>query len=348
MVEPLRILQTMAGPNRGGAEAFFVRLVRALRDAGVRQHVVVRRGAYAGSALRKLGIEPEELAFGGMFDLTTPGRLRRSIARFQPNIVLSWMNRATRFCSRSRSNAEFVHVGRLGGYYDLKYYAGCDHLIANTPDIANYVVGAGWSPRVVHYLPNFVDAAPAPGVVRSTLDTPDDVPLLLSLGRLHRNKGFDVLLEALEKLPEVYLWLVGSGSLAADLDAQSRALGIAERVRFLGWREDVASLYAAADVYVCPSRIEPLGNVVIEAWAHSRPVVAAAAAGPESLIKHGHSGLLVTVDDAEALAEAIQRVMNLPGLRDELVRGGHEAYLRDYTEQAVVQRYREFFESVTA
>ena len=348
MAGPLRVLQAMAGPNRGGAEAFFVRLVRALRDADVRQHVVVKQGAYAGGALRALGIEPEELEFGGMLDLTTQGRLRRSIARFQPNIVLSWMNRATRFCSRSRSNDEFVHVGRLGGYYDLKYYRGCDHLVANTRNIADYVVGAGWSPEVVHYLPNFVDAAPAPALVRSTLDTPDDVPLLLSLGRLHRNKGFDVLLEALERLPEVYLWLAGSGSLAADLDAQSRALGIAERVRFLGWREDVASLYAAADLYVCPSRIEPLGNVVIEAWAHSRPVVAAAAAGPESLIKHERSGLLVAIDDADALAEAIRRVMNLPGLRDELVRGGHEAYLRDYTERAAVLRYREFFESVTA
>ena len=94
------------------------------------------------------------------------------------------------------------------------------------------------------------------------------------------------LLAALAEGPDAYLWLVGTGSLAGVLTSQAASLGLEERVRFLGWREDTAALYAAADLYVCPSRIEPLGNVVIEAWAHNTPVVAAAAAGPAALIEN--------------------------------------------------------------
>ena len=102
MPREFRVLQAMAGPNPGGAEAFFVRLARALRDAGIEQHLVVKRNAYAAQRLREAAFEPEELGFGGIFDLATTIRLRKSIARFQPQIVVTWMNRATRFCPRPR------------------------------------------------------------------------------------------------------------------------------------------------------------------------------------------------------------------------------------------------------
>ena len=346
MPRKFRVLQAMAGPNPGGAEAFFVRLARALRDAGIDQHLVVKRNAYAAQRLREAAFEPEELGFGGIFDLATTIRLRKSIARFQPQIVVTWMNRATRFCPAAAKQGAFVHVGRLGGYYNLKYYRTCDHLIANTQDIVDYVIGAGRPANVVRYLPNFVDATPAQPVARAELETPADVPLLLALGRLHENKAFDVLLDALVDLPDTFLWLAGSGRLDGDLRARARALGISDRVRFLGWREDTAALYAAADLYVCSSRIEPLGNVVIEAWAHGKPVIAAAAAGPASLIENGRNGLLVPVDDVAALAAAISRVLASSDLASGLASSGREAYERDFTEASVVNQYMNFFKAI--
>src|SRR3546814_2771750 len=66
----------------------------------------------------------------------------------------------------------------------------------------------------------------------------------------------------------VWLWLAGEGPRRRALMQQAARLGLGDRVRFLGWRDDVAALLRAADVFLCPSRHEPLGNVVIEAWAH--------------------------------------------------------------------------------
>jgi glycosyltransferase involved in cell wall biosynthesis len=338
----MRLLQAMAGARHGGAEAFFVRLAIALNHAGQEQRVLIRADAQRAAALRRGGIEPLQLPFGGWLDLATRRGFRRAVEQYRPQVVLTWMNRASRLCPRG----DFVHVARLGGYYDLKYYRRCDHLIANTPDIAAYLVRQGWPQERVRYLPNFVAAAPAAPVARASLATPEAAPLALALGRLHRNKGFDTLLSALRLLPEIYLWLAGEGEQREMLERQARSLGIAERVRFLGWREDTAALLAAADFLVCPSRHEPLGNVVIEAWAAGRAVAAAASEGPGALIRENETGLLVPVDAADALAAAMARLARDPALRARLAAAGRAAYEAEYSEPRVVALYRDFLAEV--
>ncbi len=345
----MKVLQAMAGAEYGGAEAFFTRLCVALAKKGVEQRAVIRHHAARAATLRGSGIETTELAFGGFLDRVTTKRWRAEIESFEPHIVLTWMNRATRFCpAKSSARHAFVHVARLGGYYNLKYYRRCDHLIANTHGIEDYLVAEGWSGGSVHYLPNFVANDKLPTQARGELDTPADAPLLLAVGRLHRNKAFDVLLEALAALPECYLWLAGSGPEESRLRGQADSLGVASRVRFLGWREDTPALHAAADLLVCPSRHEPLGNVIVEAWAHGLPVVAARSAGPEELIEDGASGLLVALDDAGALADAVRRVLGGEALRAEFAAKGRKAYESTYTEVAVVERYCALFESLAA
>src|SRR5215469_9039020 len=172
------------------------------------------------------------------------------------------------------------------------------------------MVAEGWPESRAHHLPNFAELAPAPPVPRASLDTPADAPLAIALGRLHPNKGFDVLLEAVAKVPGLYLWLAGEGALRAALRRQASSLGIAERVRFLGWRQDVGALLAAADMLVCSSRREPLGNTIIEAWAARKPVIACAAAGPSELIEHDKTGLLVPIDNAVVLSDAMRGLVD--------------------------------------
>jgi glycosyltransferase involved in cell wall biosynthesis len=336
-------MQVMAGAAHGGAEAFFDRLVPALTRAGVAQCAVIRRNPERAERLRAAGLDPIELAFGGMLDFSTGPALRRAVRDFRPDVQLAWMSRAARFC---RPNGHII-AGRMGGYYDLKYYRYCHHLIGNTRDIRDYIVRSGWPAENAWYLPNFVDAAPMPPVDRASLDTPGDVPVLLSLGRLHANKGFDVLLPALQAVPRAVLWLGGVGPEEAALKRLAQSLGVADRVRFLGWRRDVGALMAAADLFVCSSRHEPLGNVVIEAWAHRVPVVAANSAGPAALIEDRESGLLVPIEDADALARAINTVLQDAALAAKLVAAGHAAYRAHYTESSVVAQYCDFFERVT-
>lgn len=340
----LRVLQAMAGQPHGGAEAFFERLVVALNRAGLAQSIVIRRDAGRTARLRDAGLDPLELRFGGALDFITKPALAREIRSFRPHIVLSWMSRATSFVP---AKGDFVRVARLGGYYDLKYYRHCNHLIGNTRDIVTYVRRRGWRAERAQYIPNFVDEVSAAPVDRASLDTPATATVLLALGRLHPNKGFDVLIDALARLPDAVLWLAGEGELRGALRAQADRLGVAARVRFLGWREDVAALLASADMLICPSRHEPLGNVILEGWAQGRPVVAAASLGPSALIQQGYTGLLVPVGDPVSLAAAIDQVARNPRLAGELAANGHAAYAAEFTQERVVARYLEFFAKVT-
>lgn len=342
--EPMRVMQVIAGGGQGGAETFFVSLAVALHRAGLDQLVVIRRNLARSMALRRGGIEPVELPFGQWFDFHTVPVLRRQTKIYQPHVVMTWLNRA----SGAFPRGDFLRLARLGGFYGLKYYRRCDHLVGITPGIVDHVVAEGWPRARAHYVPNFAAVGEAKPVARDRLDTPADAPLLLALGRLHPVKAIDVLLQALTLETRPYLWIAGDGPLRAELQTLAQKLGVADRVRFLGWRDDRDALFGAADICVFPSRFEAHGTVTMEAWSHRTPLVAAASAGPAAYVRDGENGLLVPTDDAPALAAAIGRVIDEPVLADRLVEGGWRRYQADYTEEACVANYLQLFKRLLA
>ncbi|MFT5539575.1 MAG: glycosyltransferase involved in cell wall biosynthesis [Alphaproteobacteria bacterium] len=347
----MKIMQVMAGAELGGAETYFVDMVTALHAAGLDQKVVIRTNAQRAATLRRAGIEPVELSFGGLFDLRTRGQLARVIEGYAPDVVQSWMNRATRFVSRPPGAKPFVRVGWFGGYYKVANYTDCDHLVGVTPDIRDHQISGSWPADRAHYIPTFADAALSPTgtreKLRAALDVPDEVPLFLALGRLHEKKAFDVLINAAAKLPGSYVWIAGEGELRGDLERLIASLGLGDRVKLLGWRNDRADLFAASDFCVMPSRYEPFGTVMIESWAQYVPLICARAKGPVGLIKDGEDGLLVPIDDAEALAAAMAQLVDDKVLAGRLAQAGAARFADDFTEQAVVARYKAFYQALT-
>jgi len=344
----MKLMQTIAGGEVGGAEEFFVRLAVAFGETGIDQRIVARPNVGRNERITAAGARLSELPFGGMLDMKTTAALAREIDEFAPDVVLAWMSRASRFSGMAirRSTAMPFLIGRLGGYYKLKNFGQCDHLIGNTPDIVRYLVDNGWPADRVHFVPNFVASTPGTALSRAELDVPVDVPLLLAAGRLHPNKAFDILLQAMPETGDAHLMIAGDGDEETALKAQAAALGIEDRVRFLGWRGDIPDLLATADMLVCPSRIEPLGNVVLEAWACGVPVVAAASEGPGWLINREQDGLLVAVEDHAGLADAIRRLNDDRALAANLAVAGRSRYDADFTQEAVVRQFLELFDRV--
>lgn len=337
----IRLYQTMAGARHGGAEVFFERLVSAMaksgRRAAVAQRVAIRRDDRRAGLLEAAGVDFTEFGFGGALDLLTPWQLRSDIRKFAPDVVLAWMNRA----ASKTPPGNYVRAGRIGGYYDIKYYRGFDHLICNAPGLIDHVTGQGWPSGRTHYLPNFVDTTPGAVLDRAVFGTPAKAPLLLALGRLHSNKAFDVLIRALAQIPDAHLWIAGTGPEEAALKALAEEMKVASRVVFLGWRDDTANLLASADILVCSSRIEGLGNVVIEAWARGLPVVAARSEGPVHLISDGETGLLADLEDAEGLAGKVRSVIADSALAKSLIAAGRAEYEMKFSENTVVRQYLE-------
>jgi glycosyltransferase involved in cell wall biosynthesis len=336
----MTVLHLLGSPGDGGAETYFLHLVAALAEDGLGQAAALHANAGREKALADLGVPAFVLPFDAPFDLVTGRRIRRLAEQLPARVLLQWMNRAGRVVPR---RGPWSRIGRLGGYYDLKYYRGCDLLVGNTRDIVRHIVERGWPADKAVYIPNFAaagDHAPQP---RTALDTPADAPLLLAMGRLHKVKAHDVSLKALARFPEAYLWIAGSGPAEHELKALASRLGVAHRVRFLGWREDAAALYRAADVCLFPSRYEPLGNTVIQAWAHGAPIVAAASQGPGVLIRDGEDGLLTPIDDVEALAAGARRLAYDRPLAGRLAAAGLERVATEFAKAPVVAQWRELF-----
>lgn len=335
----MSVLHLLGSAADGGAETYFASLVGALARADVRQAAAIRRHPARQRAIAAAGVACRTFRFGGPLDMITKPRVRAWAKTRRAKVLLAWMNRAAAKTPRG----PWARIGRLGGYYSVKYYKGFEALVANTPDIRRWVIEQGWPEDRVVYIPNFATAPEGDPLDRAELDTPEDVPLLLAMGRLHENKAHDVSLKALAQVPGAWLWIAGAGPLEADLRALAQRLGVSDRVRFLGWREDASSLYRAADVCLFPSRFEPLGNVVIQCWAHGLPIVAAASQGPGALITDGEDGLLVPVDDPDSLAAGVRRLLDNPMLPIRLIQKGHDRVEGEFSEAAVVAQWRALF-----
>jgi glycosyltransferase involved in cell wall biosynthesis len=273
--------------------------------------------------------------------LTRP-KVRRVLARFAPRVAMAWMGRA----ARHAPTGPWVLVGRLGGYYDLRQFARCDHLVGNSHAVIEWIRSQGRFPADrVHYLPNFTPdlSGAAPALLPMI---PAGAPKILALGRLHRNKGFDLLIGAISRLPGVHAAIAGDGAERVGLERLAQHAGVADRVHFLGWREDTAALLAACDALVCPSRSEPLGNVVLEAFSARRPVVASMAEGPRELIEAGRTGVLVAQESAIALAAGIEGVLRNPAQSRAMVGAARLRYEDMFSEAAVIKKWRNFLHHV--
>ncbi len=339
----MRVLHIMAGKGLGGAETYATDMMLSLHAAGIDQCAVYPAAAPRYGELLASGVRtaPEVLSFP--FRPLQRWRLKKLIERESPDLIHCWMRRAASLVPAWKKGPV---LGWFGGYYDPRKFKHCSHFVGVTRDIVAHMVKNGVAEEKAFYVPTFPDVRDESPVDRASLDTPADAPVALALSRLHPKKGLDTLLKAAKLLPDLYVWLAGEGPLRGELEELTRTLGLESRVRFLGWRTDRGALLRAADVCVLPSRYEPFGTVILEAWAAGVPLVAAASAGPAGHVTHEKDGLLVPVDDEKSLAQALSRAVGDKALRERLVAGGRESYQKGYTRKAVTEQMIALYEKL--
>ncbi len=213
-------------------------------------------------------------------------------------------------------------------------------VVANSRGLADLAArSAGAVP--IRMIPNGVDAARFAPAEELSREGP---VRLVFVGRLVRQKGLDVLLEALARLPEEACFeatIIGDGPLRADLAAMAARLGLAAKVRFAGWvsRADMPETLRHADAFVFPSRDEGMPNAVLEAMASGLAVAATRIAGNEELVEEGRTGFLVPPDDAAALTAVVARLVADRNLCWRLGQAGREKVVREYSWRVVAEAY---------
>ena len=332
-----RIAHIMAGAVNGGAELFFERLCIAQHLQKLSVLPIIRKNSDRKRKFTEVGLFSHELRFGGLLDLSTKYELKRILKDFSPRVAVAWMNRAASFMPRG----DWINVGRLGGFYDLKYYRQCDHLVGNTKGIVEWIKNQGWPENRVHHVPNFARTFPD-ACARRPSYIPNNAPFLLALGRLHVNKGFDILIKAMPNLANTHLLIAGEGEERQKLENLARFLKVQDRVHMPGWIGDISGIIQACDILVCSSRHEPLGNIVLEGFSATKPVVALAAQGPVELIDNGKNGLLTPLEDETALSKAIASLTNDAALSQRIAIAGRQKFEREFNQATVLQKWYEF------
>ena len=192
-----------------------------------------------------------------------------------------------------------------------------------------------------------------PNMIREDLFLPPQEPrkadpfVFIWAGRLEHVKGVDLLLVAVKKLSEktdrrFLVRLAGKGSLKEELEHQAEALGVADRVSFLGRlsREDMLIEMQEANCFILPTRYEAFGVVLIEAMATGLPLIATRSGGPESIVTR-ENGLLIEPENVDELAAAMQEIMaNIKDYSAEVIR---KQTLKRYGDRSVIKQYIQLF-----
>ena len=378
---PMRVTITIKrfvpGEFVGGAEAFAARLASALRARGVEVTVVAARmrrewapleilgdgvrverlphprvrgfgtAVYAAALLARLARDPGDVVFGS---LVGPDTVAARVATWLRRRAVVWKVAS----SGVRGDLELLRRA-WHAPLTLRALRGVDAWIALNAEVERDLAAAGIDPGRARRIPNGVDPrrfepvdAAARRAARRDLGLDTDAVLILSAGRLTHQKGFDVLVEALARLPRHAPWraaILGRGRMRAALEGRAQALGIADRITILPVA-DVRPWLRAADVFVLPSRWEGLSNALLEAQASGLACVVSDAPGNPDVVRDGESGLCVPREDVRALAEAIARLVADAGLRERLGRAARHRVLECFDIARVVDAYLACFEEL--
>lgn len=297
-------------------------------------------------------------------DVSVVWRLARAMRAFRPHIAHTWLftgnlwgrmaaalarvpgviasERTVVPKGRSRPDESFVN-GILAGVTDI--------VTANSQEgLRKLKFISGITPPARKVIYNGVDlqhfnsrrVQSTTSELKKSLGIAPDSLILGNIGRLTEQKGQDVLLQATRLLvhsgKNLQVVIVGGGPRRQDLDNLAENLGLRGSVLFLGPRSDIPQLLSLFDIFVLPSRWEGFPNVVLEAMAMAKPVVATDVAGVSELVEHGVTGLLVEAEKPEALAQDLLRLMDNPGLAAQMGAAGRQRVERQFSVERMVAK----------
>jgi len=328
-ISGLRVAQLIECDGPGGAERVVALLSAGLVAAGCEvvaflpaggEGWLARELAPTGAAIEYFRLErPVSLGFGQR--LAAALRRRRIDIAHSHEFTLAcygaWAARAVAIPHLFTMHGGRYYAGRLTRRLALRTAAAFSRPVAVSQTVAAALRHDLWLHAPVATIPNGVRSTHADhSTLRAELRLDPEDRLLLAIGNLYPVKGHALLIEALARLapeyPLLHLAIAGRGDLASALAEQARHLGIAHRVHFLGLRDDVPNLLAAADVMVHPSLSEGLPLALLEAMFAGKAIVASATGEIPVALDWGAAGVLVPPGDVRALAAGIDRVLRAP------------------------------------
>jgi glycosyltransferase involved in cell wall biosynthesis len=356
------VLHTEASPGLGGQEVRTLNEARWTAERGWRVLLACQPDGRLAARAREVGVETEPVRMRSAFDLRALTTLVRLIRREHVSLVHThssidaWVaGMAARLCRVPVVRTRHVSITiRRGPNPVYRWLA--DRVITSGEAIRRMVLDAGVPPERVIAIPAGVnlDAFPfggrSPEIVR---ELGLGAPVVGSVAMFRGSKGHPQLLEAFglvhAKRPSASLLLVGDGTRRAWVEQLARDAKLSDSVVFTGFRLDVPALLRAMDCFALAStRTEGVPQALLQAFAVGVPVVASRIGGIPEVVADGETGLLVESGSAEALASAIQRVLDEPEAAARRARAARALVERRFSHEASITRLLELYDELLA
>lgn len=359
----MRVLHLRASSGFAGPEQGLLRLGLALRRIGVTMKLIVYARAQRGrpdvswitDEAQAQGLWVEAWADRAKLPWRDVARLAAEIKAGAFDLLVTHEHKSDLmgYLAARRAGVPWVAVAhgydfsllrvRLYRRIDLWLLRRAAHVMVVSPPLRDELVAGGVPWERMTIVRNGIDVeAFAAGAVERGRQWRERMahaagPLIVSVGRLDRQKGFEYLIraaaEVVRAIPSARFWIAGEGGLRARLDRQIRTSGLGDAVRLLGHQRDVSGIMAAADLVVLASLWEPLGNVLLEAHALGRPVVATRVGGVSEIVREGRTGRLVPPRDVRRLAQSILAVLGDPRGAELMGARGREHVAREFSAE---------------
>ncbi len=366
MTPPLRVALVIGQLHSGGSERQLAELALGLRGGSCAPYVYCLSEVTEpfGPVLQKAGVPLRVLPRRHSFELRRVIALARFLREDRIDVVLSYaqpvnlysflallLYRRSYFLASSRG-AELTESplrSRVNGLV----YRRSGRVVVNSRYGAESTTGIyGVSSDQIEVIHNGVDRSRfeyqgGQEEARRALGLPATVPVVGLVGRLTFEKRVDLFLEAARRvtsrIPECRFLVVGAGDLLEPMKRLATEMGLDSKVSFTGERHDMDRVLSALDLLALSSDFEGLPNVVMEAMAAGRPVVATDLGGSRELIVDGVTGFLVPVGDPGALAEKMIQMLSLPDRGRSLGAAGSDRVSSEFSIAAMVRRCEELF-----
>ncbi len=343
----LKITQLMISKGFGGAERLFIDMSLALAETGVKVQAICHTDFVKKSALHHSNIDMCDVNVRGAWDIFAARKITHAIRDFQPAVIHSHLARGAWFAGRAARTLGIPLAVNLHNYVKLKYYRDAAMFVPGTEDQKQYLMQHGIAAQRIQVIPHFSLLNPV-----AQLRSGDNAcPVFVSVGRMVKKKGFDVLLQAFKIIRDrglaARLIIGGDGPERAALLALVQHLGLASHVEFHGWVEDVAAFLDSGDIFVLPSLDEPFGIVVLEAMARGKTIISTKTKGPVEVL-NDHMAYFAEVGDTESLAHAMTAMLGDVPTRLSKAAAALASYRSHYSKQAVVPQFIDLYQRMIA
>jgi glycosyltransferase involved in cell wall biosynthesis len=355
----MRILQVIETGGPGGAETVFARLSSGLSDRGHHVHCVTREGSWLPTEIATRGLPWSAWQSGGAFDIRLVRRLRDLMRTERIDVVHAHLFDGAVYAALAARSMGIPTVVTLHGQVDVKaedwkstmkarlLRVGASRIVAVSATLCEDLgVRLKVPPQTFRIITNGV---PVPALNEITKPRSDG-RRIIAIGNIRAPKNYALLLESFSKVrlrvSDVRLDILGEpdrGTLFTDLQDQVRRLGLDDAVTFHGFVANPQVLLSNAHLLVQASSKEGFSLAIVEAMLSGVPVVSTRSGGPEEIITHESNGLLVPVNDSDALADAIVRVLGEDLLAQRLSENGLQHARTSYGLDGMVSSYERLY-----